>query len=181
MRRVMYSLVLLSVLALTAFAHADIFDFSVVGSGGGFSGSGMMPASSNGDGSYTVISISGTGVGGLIGPGLFDHNDNLLFPTSDMLVDGDGFAFTDTQGDTGFTVDIFSTAPDDYFAYFLDSDGFSATIPVTFSLNDITTQAPPLPIGTAPEPSSFILLASGIIAAGALARRSNSSSPCRLA
>ena len=147
MRISLSTFALLSALSLPAAAHADTFDFTAIGSGGGFSGTGTFVASSNGNGSFTINGISGTGITSLAAPGTFDTNDNLLFPTSTSLVDGKGFAFTDTQGNTSFTVDIFSV-PGGYNANFLDNDGVRATLPVTFQLTNTTT----------PEPSSLVLL-----------------------
>jgi hypothetical protein len=156
MRNLFRTFALLSALALPASAYAATFDFTAVGSGGGFSGSGTFVASDDGGGTYTITGISGTDITGLVLPGGFDTNDNLLFPTSASLVDTHGFAFTANQGDTDFTVDIFSILSGGYDAYFLDSDGFSATIPVTFTLTNTTV----------PEPGGLLLLATGM---GALA------------
>jgi len=161
MRNLMSTFALLSVLALPALAHADTFDFTATGAGGGFSGTGTFTASANGGGSYTITGISGTDIIGLVAPGLFDNNDNLLFPASASLVDSQGFAFTANQGDTDFTVDIFAASTGVYDAYFLDSDGVTATIPVTFALTSATV----------PEPDTLVLLATGMIAAAGMAWR----------
>jgi hypothetical protein len=161
MRKLLSTFALLSTLALPVAAHAATFDFSAVGGGGGFSGSGTLDATPNGNGSYTVDAISGTDVTGFVGAGQFDNNDNLLFPGAASLVDRNGFAFTATQGDTAFTVDIFSPSAGNYDAYFLDNDGFTATIPVAFTLTNAAT----------PEPSSLILMATGLLAMAGLLRR----------
>jgi hypothetical protein len=160
MRTLLPTLTLLSALAIPAAAHADTFNFTATGSGGGFSGSGTFAATADGGGQYTITGISGPGINGLVTPGGFNGNDNLLFPASTTYVDSKGFAFTATQTDTDFTVDIFSTGVGTYDAYFLDSDGFSATLPVTFNL-----------ISGTPEPSCLLLVGTGLAAAGSFARR----------
>lgn len=142
--------------------------------------------------SYLITGITGTGgyglgVTGLIPVGQFNNgvgqtpatNDNLLFPDSTTaLVDANGFAFTDTEGDTDFKVDIFSTGSDAYSAYLLDNDGFSETIPVTLDVtlvqNDpvfsIAFTGIPAAAAT-PEPSSLALLGTGFLGLAGLVRR----------
>lgn len=146
----------LSTLMLPAAAHAANFTFSSVGSGGGFSGSGTLTTTANANGSYTITGITGTGVIGLIStnPGFFG-NDNLLFPTASRLVNVNGFAFTEAAPGLTISVNIFSTVSG-YEAITLDSDGDFNDTPVTFTL--APTAAP------TPEPSSLLLLGSGVLA-----------------
>lgn len=155
------SLALLSALAIPAAAHADTFNFSATGSSGAFSGSGTLTASLQAGGAYLISDITGTGVTGLIAPGSFNGNDNLLFPAATPTLDAHGFSFTDVNGSDHFDVNIFNNGGG-YFAFLKDEDNFSQTVPVAFSL------AP----SAVPEPSTFILLGTGILGlAGATRRR----------
>jgi hypothetical protein len=152
-------LALTAILAVTALAaRADTFNFSAVGSAGGFSGSGVLTASQVGS-SFLITDITGTGVTGLIAPGGFNGNDNLLFPSATPTLDSHGFSFSDVNGPDTFDVNIFNNGSG-YFVFLEDEDRFTETIPVNFSLSAAT-----------PEPSSFTLLGIGILGLVETARR----------
>jgi hypothetical protein len=154
------SLALLTALAIPAAAHADTFNFSATGSSGAFSGSGTLTASPQGGGEYLISDITGTGVTGLIAPGDFNGNDNLLFPSATPTLDSHGFSFIDVNGPDRYSVNIFNDGTG-YFAYLDDEDNFTQTVPVSFSLATAAT----------PEPSTFILLGTGILGLASMTRR----------
>lgn len=146
---------------VVSFAHADVFNFNAQGSAGGFSGSGTLTTDSNGDGSYTVIGITGPGVTGLIDPGQFQFNDNLLFPGEASLLDEEGFSFTDVMGDTSYDVNIFYDSDSAaYFTILEDADGNGQFLDTTFSVSAVT-----------PEPSSVALLGTGFLGLAGVSRR----------
>jgi len=157
---ILCSLALLGALAIPAAAHADTFNFSATGSSGAFSGSGTLTASSQGSGEFLISAITGTGVTGLIAPGGFNGNDNLLFPAATPTLDSHGFSFTDVNGPDHFNVNIFNNGTG-YFAFFQDEDNFTQTVPVTFSL-----AASPVP-----EPSTLVILGTGILSLAGMTRR----------
>jgi len=198
MRSFLPALAFLAASILPVAANASPMN-NVSGSAGGFSGSGTLVTTSNLDGSYTIVGITGTGVTGLISSGGFNSNDNLLFPSGTSVVDGSGFSFNDILGNTAFQVNVFSTGSGQYSVYFVDSDGYSATLPVDLTVSsgapsgtasyyhpsNSTNSPPPTPPtqdftfnfnspSATPEPSSLVFLGTGLIAVAGFASRKRS-------
>ena len=174
--------VVVGLLCPVAFARAQGPATPVVGGVPVFSGSGILQTTNNNNNdSYTITSITGPGVTDLIRVSTYDSNDNLLFPNSPtQLVDGEGFAFDDTMGDTSYEVRLFGDGGTGYLIDLTDSDGLSQVLPVDFALN-VGTFSVPSPekelsftinsTAVTPEPSSIALLGSGLLGMAGLVRR----------
>jgi hypothetical protein len=157
-------------LALTTLAaHADTFDWSLTGpaaSLGGFpeTGSGTLTASLSGS-EWVISSIAGT-LGGSAITGLtnFGGADNLLFPDSTFL-DTSGLG-VETTNSTEFNIFSFyapgstDITPGNNYGEIASGVGFGVG---TFSL----TESP----SAVPEPSTFVLLGTGLLGAAGAARR----------
>lgn len=142
-------------------AHADTFTFNAEGSAGGFSGSGTLTATPNGDGSYTITGITGPGVTGLIAPGQFDFNDNQLYPNGTDLLDDGGLSFTDVIDATSYDVNTFyDSLSDSYLTILQDAEGKDEFFPTRFTLSAVT-----------PEPSSIALLGTGLLGVAGVCKR----------
>jgi len=159
MHRLLATLTLLAGLVFTAAAHADTFDFTISAAADGLSGttSGTLSATNLGLGVFSINGITGHDVTGLLAPGDFHFNDNLLYAPG--FLDPLGFAFMDVNSQGTFDVDIFE-AFGAAFAAIHGSDGINTVIPISLSLTAVT-----------PEPSSVLLLATGLFGVLILARK----------
>ena len=149
-----------SVLLAPSALRADSFAFNISGLGVSASGakdtevvtaSGTFIATSEGNGEYLVTSMSGTLNGSaitLLSDNSFDENDNLFITQPGAIeVDGNGISFVAN----GVDYNLF----DRNSSYVLDEGSQSASqgLEVTFD---------PTSVMNTPEPSSFLLLATGL-------------------
>jgi hypothetical protein len=168
MHRLIAALTVLGGLALSATAHAtSTFDFTLTGVGGNnssgfFSGSGTFIADPTGSlGNFQISDITGTNITGLIQPGGFNGNDDLVNPSAMDFLDPAGFAFTYQDVSGIDSADIFQNQ-NGTFAYVQEADGDTTTVPVTFTVGTV---------GVTPEPSSIVLLATGLLGIAGVFRR----------
>jgi hypothetical protein len=99
MRR-LYRTILLATVLAGAFtsAHAGFLQFSYSYTGQGVASAGILTTNDVlTNGAYTIVEVQGTrnasNIDGLLGPGEFGANDNLLFPAGTFL-DVPGFSFS---------------------------------------------------------------------------------------
>jgi hypothetical protein len=158
-----------AVLSLTTLAaHADSFDWTLTGpaaSLGGFSdtGSGTLTANLS-SGEWVISAITGT-VGGSAITGLVDFRtaDNLLFPDTTFL-DTDGLGFETANGAefnvfSFFAPNATDITPGNNYGEIVSNAAFGVG---TFSLT---------PNSPVPEPSTFLMLGTGLLGAAGAVRR----------
>jgi PEP-CTERM motif len=148
---------------LPVAAHANIYD--VTFSGGGNSGALVLTTTSSlHDGYYTVTSLTGTENGNavtLLAPMAYGLNDNELFPTTPFLDDnGIGFAVAG-DGDSNLYYDGPNQTDVDRLC--TGSEFCLGRSPGTAETVEIAQ--------VTPEPSSLVLLGTGILSVASAARR----------
>jgi hypothetical protein len=147
--------------SLSTSAHAGFLYFAYSYTGNGIASAGLMTTTDVlVGGAYTITGIQGTrdvnNIGGLLAPGVFGGNDNLLFPGG-PYVDGAGFSYL--AGGLSYNVGNSATACGSVNLYAESNTGFC---PWTAVFMNVT----PLIVSRAPEPASILLLVAGLAGLG---------------
>lgn len=146
---------------LSCAAHADTFNFSATALGA--TTTGVLTATNNSDGSFTVTAITGMNISGLVAAGNpFFGNDNFIIPGNARQLDVNGLAFKETISGQLYSLDIYSTQLG-YQVLALDSGNNITFDTASFSVRSA--------VAVTPEPSSLLLLGTGLIGAVTAMRR----------
>jgi len=180
MKRFSLALAALALAALTSTsAFADSVDFTFSFTGSNYSGTGTFITTSEGGDQYLVTGITGevngTAISSLLSTGSFPTgfgnvpNDNLLiYPgtfgiNSPSYFDDAGVSFTVGSGRTEYDVNLNDT----FFFENAVTGGNHSSDKIEFDSVSVDPAASPVP-----EPSTLMLLGTGILgAAGAIRRR----------
>jgi hypothetical protein len=187
MQRILPSLFLFAALATTAAAHADdMYSYNFSGTGVSGSGSFTIPSTPT-DGTFEVSSISGqvngANITGLLPTESFKNNDN-LFSETDPYLDENGVSFL---LDDGADVNIFYINGDWFFegdgnfvlggggsqseARQFETQSFRPNISGDTTVELDNFSFAPESVIVTPEPSSFVLLGTGVLGAAGIMRR----------
>lgn len=164
--RTLLTFLFLSTLGAVA-GHADTFSFSFGTSGDAVTGSGVLTGALSSPGEYTITAIHGTTnypgssnlqITGLLPAGSFEGNDDLISVSSaGYKFDLSGLSY---QLSDGTDLNLYTDSS------FVDGESFQT------SDNTIGSEYVPYVVtATTPEPSSFVLLGSGLLSAFGIARR----------
>jgi hypothetical protein len=155
-------LTLLGGLAFTAVAHADSFTVNFTANDGSIAGTAIILATPNGGNSFLAYSVTGPDIGPIIAVDGINGNDNIIFPDPTDLVDTHGLGFYYNDLGTLLNVDVYENS-NGFFASYTGANGLTGTNPLGLTLV-------PTPAVT-PEPSSFVLLGTGLLGVAGVMRR----------